>query len=521
MTVPVILAGELPGSGGGIACAAAAAVALASAGDEDGAAVVVEVGTRTKRGPTMLASPAARDLERELRGVGLDAAARGRLAWVTVERDSGESHAWLERVRVCVEASAASRAVVIFAPVELWRAALGEPLFGLRGALLRAELPEQRALAALAVGELRSAGLCVRIATRAPGRVASRRALAGIDPGGESGRRAARIATGLRRRAAADRPGVLAGESGQALPLVIGAALLLIAATLALAAFGGALTGKSRAQRAADLAALSAARSMRDDFDRLFVAARRPNGAPNPAHLSKAEYLARAEAAAVESAVRNDLAPGRLEVTFPDAESFAPLRVRAELAARIDLGEAEASAPVHAKAEAVPPSTGSGTQSNPVVASGGGYSGPLVYRQGKPMRPDVASAFDKLEAAARGDGVALIVTSAFRSDAEQAVLWAANPDPRWVAPPGTSLHRCATELDLGPASAYAWLAAHAPRFAFTKRYSWEPWHFGYDGGPAPCSAAGDRVGSGPAAGAATGPPPRAGSPTSSRRGTAT
>ena len=74
------------------------------------------------------------------------------------------------------------------------------------------------------------------------------------------------------------------------------------------------------------------------------------------------------------------------------------------------------------------------------------------------MRPDVALAFDRMERAARADGVTLLVTSGYRSDAEQAVLFAANPDPKWVAPPGTSLHRNGTELDLGPPSAYGWLA---------------------------------------------------------------
>ena len=73
-----------------------------------------------------------------------------------------------------------------------------------------------------------------------------------------------------------------------------------------------------------------------------------------------------------------------------------------------------------------------------------------------------------MAAAARTDGVALAITSGFRSDAEQAALWAENPDPRWVAPPGTSLHRCATELDLGPPSAYGWLAANAGRFGFLR-----------------------------------------------------
>jgi hypothetical protein len=111
--------------------------------------------------------------------------------------------------------------------------------------------------------------------------------------------------------------------------------------------------------------------------------------------------------------------------------------------------------------------------------AGGGYDGPLAYRQGKPMRPDVALAFDRMERAARADGVALMISSAFRSDAEQAVLWRQNPDPKWVAPPGTSLHRNGTELDLGPRSAYGWLALNAPRFHFIQRYPHEPWHWGF------------------------------------------
>jgi Transglycosylase SLT domain/D-alanyl-D-alanine carboxypeptidase len=123
------------------------------------------------------------------------------------------------------------------------------------------------------------------------------------------------------------------------------------------------------------------------------------------------------------------------------------------------------------------PSAGEGLAAR---GSGGGYAGPLAYRQGEPMRPDVALAFDRMAAAARREaGLWLAVSSGFRSDAEQARLFAAHPDPRWVAPPGESLHRYATELDLGPPGAYAWLAANAPRFGFLRRYEWEPWHFGF------------------------------------------
>jgi soluble lytic murein transglycosylase-like protein len=113
------------------------------------------------------------------------------------------------------------------------------------------------------------------------------------------------------------------------------------------------------------------------------------------------------------------------------------------------------------------------------------------------MRPDVALAFDRMERAAREDGIALTVTSGFRSDAEQARLFAANPNPKWVARPGTSLHRLGTELDLGPPAAYGWLAANAKRFGFVKRYAWEPWHYGYTRNPGSASVGyGQRGGDG-------------------------
>ncbi len=187
-----------------------------------------------------------------------------------------------------------------------------------------------------------------------------------------------------------------------------------------------------------------------------------------------------------------------MRVSFPDAGSFAPVRVKAVVTGSLVLtggaGKgASADVEAAAVAEAAAPA-GSRTGSMPTMASGGGYSGPLVYRTGEGMRPDVAAAFDRMAAAASHAGLTLVVNSGFRSDAEQAALFAAHPDPTWVAPPGHSLHRCATELDLGPESAYGWLAANASRFGFLQRYSWEAWHYGYTAGPPPCSAAGNAVG---------------------------
>jgi hypothetical protein len=282
-------------------------------------------------------------------------------------------------------------------------------------------------------------------------------------------------------------------EDGQALPLALGGAFVLIAAALALVAIAGAMVGKGRAQRAADLAAISAARSMRDDLPRLLSPATLPSGAANPRHIEKGAYLDRARLAALAAAKANGVPAARLGVSFPDRSSFAPVRIRAVVLARLEVGERPATVEASAVAEAgaaSSPSTGS--QSS--MASGGGYSGPLVYRQGHGMRPDVAAAFDRMAAGAAQAGLTLIVNSAFRSDAEQAELFAAHPDPTWVAPPGHSLHRCATELDLGPETAYGWLAANAAHFGFVQRYSWEAWHYGYAAGPPPCSQAGNAVG---------------------------
>ena len=271
-------------------------------------------------------------------------------------------------------------------------------------------------------------------------------------------------------------------ERGQALLLRLGVVAAALVGTLVLVAFGQALGGKSRHQRAADLAAVSAAHRMSDDYFRLFEPVTLPNGLPNPHHLSTLEYLARARSAAVRAGARNDVRVGLTDVTFPGG-GFAPTRVRVRTRGSVEVRvkdgarkrqvEIEASA----TAELAPLGIGPGM---PEMASGGGYSGPLAYRGGKPMRPDVAVAFDRLAAAASADGIALIVVSGFRSDAEQAALFAAHPDPKWVAPPGKSLHRLGTELDLGPNSAYGWLAANAPRFGFVQRYSWEPWHWGLE-----------------------------------------
>jgi transglycosylase-like protein with SLT domain/D-alanyl-D-alanine carboxypeptidase-like protein/putative Flp pilus-assembly TadE/G-like protein len=264
-------------------------------------------------------------------------------------------------------------------------------------------------------------------------------------------------------------------ESGQALVLLIGAMAALVFGALILGSFGQALGARGHEQRAADLAAVSAAQTMRNNYPRLFIP---PN---DPGHLSQPAYLALARAAAVDGARRNGAKLDSAHVTFPDAISFAPVRVSValtdEATVHVPGGGSARRLKVTARATAaLTPAIGGDAYGS---ASGGGYTGPLAYRQGKGMRPDVAPAFDRMAAAAQKEsGISLLIVSAYRSDAEQAKLFAAHPDPKWVARPGESLHRLGTELDLGPPASYGWLAANAGRFHFIQRYSWEPWHFG-------------------------------------------
>ena len=239
---------------------------------------------------------------------------------------------------------------------------------------------------------------------------------------------------------------------------------------------------------------------MRDDLPRLLSPPTLPNGLPEPAPHGEAAYLLRARAAALaggEGKRRRRLAAAGL---LPRPVSFAPVRVKAVVAARADWARPAAA---HRVAEVAlergrrrsrsrskprpspkPPrrrAPAARCRRWPAAAATAARSSTARGRGCGPTSPPPSTGWRRPP---RAPGIALVVNSAFRSDAEQAALFAAHPDPRWVAPPGHSLHRCATELDLGPDSAYGWLAANAGRFGFVQRYSWEPWHYGYDGRPA-------------------------------------
>ncbi|MGA7396321.1 MAG: transglycosylase SLT domain-containing protein [Solirubrobacterales bacterium] len=464
----------LAGAGG---TTATAALALQGQIEIDEGALLIEVTSQRPRPATLVASAWAKELQGSIaaRGPAIELRSRGALCVATVPDDASA----VESVLQLIDALDGQVRLAVALPPDRYRELIDSPDFRADQVLFRFDPTEQEGLRALSELALREAGDfagAVELVPEAPGRFASRRLLAG--------RKSARARAGLRKQAS------LAGESGQATPLVLGAVFVLVLTTVALAAIAGAITGKARAQSVADLSALSSARSMKNDLPRLLAPPVLPNGAPNPAHMSKFEYLMRARLTATRIAVQNGASPIRVSVRFPDSISYAPVRTIVTIRSRVESGGPAGATSDWAEARVgAPVSMGS----VPTVATGGGYSGPLSERQGKGMRPDVAVAFDRMSAAAAAAGVTLSITSAFRSDAEQAALFAANPDPTWVARPGTSLHRCATELDLGPSTAYGWLAANATRFGFTKRYSWEAWHFGFVAGPAPCSGAGNRV----------------------------
>src|SRR3954470_4625899 len=170
----VVLATSLGEAKGGLAVAAAVGVALSRARPS---VLVAELGGSGRRGPTMLAAAAARELEDSLRSEGFErVAARGRVCWLAL--GSGEDG--LPELERAVEVLPPEAVAVAHLPAGLWQPALEGPIPRPVAALLRADLPADRSLTAMTVIELRGRGIPVRVASRPLGRVAARRALAGL-----------------------------------------------------------------------------------------------------------------------------------------------------------------------------------------------------------------------------------------------------------------------------------------------------------------------------------------------------
>lgn len=155
----------------------AAAAALACAGsDPDRAGLLIDVAGRPPR-PTLVASAAARELEERLAVhlPRLRSASRGQTCHLAVPDDEEA----FERVRAALPLARDSAAVVHLPPVRL-QSALSEAGVRASAILLRADLPADRALTALAVRDLFGRGLRVKVLKRPLAWVPARRALFGI-----------------------------------------------------------------------------------------------------------------------------------------------------------------------------------------------------------------------------------------------------------------------------------------------------------------------------------------------------
>jgi len=155
--------------------ARAAAAALACAGSEpDRPGLFVDVGGRLPR-PALFSSPGARELEERLAAhrPKLAAASRGQICQLSIDE------ADLESDLCAVLPLARDSLAVVHLPPNAARRALDAPPFAPTGALLRADLPDDRALTALVAAGLIGRGLAVRVLARPLPWVAARRALFG------------------------------------------------------------------------------------------------------------------------------------------------------------------------------------------------------------------------------------------------------------------------------------------------------------------------------------------------------
>ncbi|HEU4737483.1 MAG TPA: hypothetical protein VFS54_00210 [Solirubrobacterales bacterium] len=161
-----------------------AAAALVCAGAEvDLATLLIDVGGRAPR-PTLIASAAAQKLEERLRVHLPEArvAARGQVCHLAVAADDQG----LDAAAAAVGAVRGDLAAILLPPY-LLQQALGESNLRPTGVLLRSDLPEDRALVALAARDLLDRGLAVGVLKHRLGWVAERRALFGALPAGSPG----------------------------------------------------------------------------------------------------------------------------------------------------------------------------------------------------------------------------------------------------------------------------------------------------------------------------------------------
>lgn len=132
---------------------------------------------------------------------------------------------------------------------------------------------------------------------------------------------------------------------------------------------------------------------------------------------------------------------------------------------------------------AAPEVLASGPDGAALAGPGAAMASPSPEATG--LDPELQRRFDDAARAAAKAGVALTITSGWRSAAEQqdlvdedlATYGSAAEAHRWVLPPDKSAHVQGLAIDVGPASGAAWLGEHGAQFGLCRTYANEPWHF--------------------------------------------
>jgi hypothetical protein len=175
---PVVLVSGVGAAKGSRAAAAALACA---ASESDRAALLVDLEKGRAPRPTLVATAGARALEERLAAHLPDAAvaSRGRICQLKLSPEQ-------EAIETLVAALPLAResAAVVHLPPTLLRLVVGENRIRATGVLLRADLSEDRALAALAVRDLMAAGLRVAVLKRPLGLLVAGAAQLGALPSG-------------------------------------------------------------------------------------------------------------------------------------------------------------------------------------------------------------------------------------------------------------------------------------------------------------------------------------------------
>jgi LAS superfamily LD-carboxypeptidase LdcB len=101
------------------------------------------------------------------------------------------------------------------------------------------------------------------------------------------------------------------------------------------------------------------------------------------------------------------------------------------------------------------------------------------------LDPALLAALRQAAMDAASDGVRFVVNSGWRSPAYEdrlrreavAKYGSEEEAARWVATGTTSAHVSGDAVDLGPARATPWLAAHGAAYGLCQIYRNEPWHY--------------------------------------------